>query len=53
MFIILFAFFGKYNNETDSKEDKNKYYEYMRELYPDFAQKYIGLFKKIIYKEYF
>jgi len=33
------------------KEDKNKYFEYMRELYPDFAQKYIGLFKKIIYKE--
>ena len=25
VFIILFAFFGKYNNETDSKEDKNKY----------------------------
>jgi len=33
------------------KEDKSSYLEHMKSLFPDFCQKYMGLFKKIIFKE--
>ncbi len=34
-----------------SQSDKNSYQEYMKELFPEFSQNYVGLFKKIIFRE--
>jgi hypothetical protein len=33
------------------KEDKMKYLEHMKSVFPNFSEKYMGLFKKIIFKE--
>lgn len=34
-----------------AKEDRMKYIEYMRELYPDFSKEYFVLFKKVVLRE--
>jgi hypothetical protein len=37
--------------DTLLREDKMKYLEHMKSVFPNFSEKYMSLFKKIIYKE--